>query len=184
MSSIERLKEYQQILKNEQYDTRVLEMTEDTLLPCLVVHLGKDRSERDRILKIFVQEQELGEALIPERKESKSIILNLLFELEFPFAFDAFYTAQLSSLLHFINDQHKTTGFVMDEAHQKIYYRFHTLSTAEGTNTKILLSIIGIMMLYYDIHYQSIEDVANGKLTFDEIAQQIIKTAQELPPIG
>ncbi len=183
MPSIDHLNNIQQTLKNEQYDTKILEITEDSLLPCLIVHLGKDKEERDRIVKIFVQEQEMGEALLPEENEPKSIILSVLFELEFPFTFDPYHTPQLSSLLHFINDQHKITGFGMDEAHQKIFFRFHTLSTVEGINTKVLLSIIGIMMLYYDIHYMSIEEVANGKITFDEIAQQIIEVTKELPTL-
>lgn len=183
MSSIEQLKNLQKILVNEQYDTKILEITEESLLPCLIVYLGKDKAERDRILKIFVQEQEMGEGLIPEKNESKSIILSVLFELEFPFSFDPYHTPQLSSLLHFINDQHKVTGFGMDEAHQKIFLRFHTVSTVEGISVKVLLSIIGIMMLYYDIHYESIEEVAKGEVTFDEIAQQIIEATKKLPTL-
>jgi hypothetical protein len=181
MSSMEHLKRFRQALQNEQYDTKILEITEESLLPCLILYLGKDGDQRDRILKIFVQEQEIGEALFPEDKEPKSIILSILFELEFPFSFDPYYTAQLASLLHFLNDQHKVTGFGMDEANQKIFFRFHTISTEKGIDVKVLLSIIGIIMLYYDIHYQSIEEVAKGRITFDELAQKIIENSKELP---
>lgn len=183
MYSMEQLKRIEMLLKNEQYATDVLEVTEESMHPCLLVYLGKDSDKRDRILRIYVQEQAISEALLPDDKEPKTTIVTLVFELEFPFEFDPYHTPQLGSLLHFINNQQKMTAFSMDEVHNKIYLRYHMMTAAEGINTQVLLAILGILMFLYDLHYKSIEEVAAGHLTFDEIAQQIINEFNKLPPM-
>ncbi|MEC7838886.1 MAG: hypothetical protein VX777_02465 [Chlamydiota bacterium] len=183
MSDEEQLKKMELILKNEQFDTEYISHDVDNLLPMLIVDLGRDPNGRDRFLKITIQEQEMGESLFPEGIEPKSTVINAIFQLDFPFEFDPLYTAEVSSLLHFLNQQHKLSGFVMDEVNHTVIYRQQQLTTTEGTNTKVLLSIVGLAMLFYDLHYKVIEEVGKGQITFDNVVTQIIKMAQKIPNV-
>lgn len=182
MTDIARLKKYQEFLHSEKFDTKLYASAEEYRIPFLAVHLGKDQDNRDRILVIKAQKQIMGDAILSDTSGSSTPIIHLDFTLEYPFKFKPETTKELASLLHFINHEAAVTGYCMDEVEQTIYYRYHMFSLEGSLDRKTLVSIVGMILLFYDIYHKTIEQVANGSITFNELIAQVLLLAKQTDP--
>jgi len=88
---------------------------------------------------------------------------------------------ETSSLLHFINHLLELPGFEFDEIENKLNYRYVLLSTRPSEAPYLYISILGIIMMVLDMFEETIEKVATGEMTFNEILKQIINVSNEIP---
>ncbi len=179
MHELKYLENFLSVLKNENYEVRLLKNDKFFNAPYLAVTLGKESEVDSKVLEIYVREQEAGQSLTPDRPH-KDTILQCIFELEYPFSVKRQYTNDVSALLHFLNQQHRMSGYVLDEINNKVIYRYNAIVTNTGINAQVLLGIIGIILLFYDIHRTTIEEVAEGKVSFNTIISRLLETYEKI----
>lgn len=180
MSDVDRLKKYQEFLRADQFETQLYASPEKHPIPFLAIHLGQDQEGRERILTIKSQEQLMGQQMVPHQSKGSKPIIHLDFVLEYPFKFKPETTKDLASLLHFINHESAVTGYGMDEVELRIYYRYHMFSLEEGVDRKALVSIVGLILFFYDLYGKTIEQVATGSITFNDLIAQVILLSKQV----
>jgi len=180
MSDIDRLKKYQELLRTNHFETQLYASPDEHPIPFLAINLGQDQEKRDRILTIKAQEQLMGQQILPDKEGATQSMIHLDFVLEYPFKFKPETTKEVASLLHFINHESAVTGYCMDEVELRIYYRYHMFSLEGGLDHKTLISIVGMILFFYDLYIKTIEQVAKGSITFNDLIAQVILLSKQV----
>nr|WP_166156318.1 hypothetical protein [Neochlamydia sp. AcF84]NGY95246.1 hypothetical protein [Neochlamydia sp. AcF84] len=172
------LKQFQQALMDEKFDCSYIEATDQTSYPRLLLFLGVDDKEREKILEITALKQEL----MPGLASSDNPFYRLQFQAVFPFAVHPQASTQVSSLICYLNRLIELPGFEMDEVNLKLNYRYILLYGERSLNKNLCFSIIGLIMLTLELFSSTLERVAIGETTFNQILEEIIKIAQQVKP--
>lgn len=181
MQSIEILKQIASILEQGQANVTLVEASNDFPYPRLLVFLGNDYKNRERILALSAQGQSL--VGLPGKHEMKSTeYIRVQFQTTFPFLMKDNAVFEVGSLLHFINHVVELPGFEMDELDNKIFYRYVLLSSRPDTNPTLYFSILGLIMMLLDLFTEAIEKLATGEASFNEMLEQMIELTRQIQP--
>lgn len=167
------LKQIQDILEQHTMNCSFRSIKDPSPVEQLLVFLGKDFKEREQILEILSEEQPLGK---PHE------YYRIQFYFKFPFQVQDQAFSQVASLLHFINQLLDFPGLNLDELHNEISYRYVWLTKINKIDSKLIMSIIGIILFILELFTQPIERVALGTITFNDLLQELVdlpKTKQQ-----
>ncbi len=160
-------------------DCLLIEARENSAIEQLIVYLGPDYKNRERLLSVQIQQQELGQSL-PGAQAEQLPYFYIQFKTQFPFPVKEVSLAQIASLMVFLNRLTQLPGFEMNEVENSVSFRYIHLTTEVEPNPKLCLSIIGNIMLLIDLYGETIEKVAIGQMSFNELLQQIVDLSKQL----
>jgi hypothetical protein len=162
------LKDLKEILHKAQLDCSLEEAT-DQLPIRLLVYLGTDAKERERILEITSEQQDFT-------GEGGSKYYRVQFQLLFPFKFIDNRVSQIASLICFTNRMIELPGLEMSEIDNSLFYRYTLLTIDHGLDKTLLAGIIGNIMLIADLLSDTLEGVGSGKTDFNSLLEELVKT--------
>lgn len=176
------LKDLEKILRSEDVDSAIFEASEEAPYNRLLIFLGSDYQNREKTLELIVQQQELAEQLFekPAKKQKNGIFFRCQFQLTFPFEIQEFALQQTASLLLFLNRHLELPGLEMSEIDNRLFYRYVLLTGEASPNRKLFLAIIGIIMMISELYTETIERIASGKTTFNELLEEVLKIANRI----
>lgn len=177
MSESEILEKIQKILHDNSLDCSIEKESQENPWPMLLLFGGNDDQNREKIISIMAQEQEIGQELTTS-PETAPVFVRLQFQYTFPFLFQDAYLQDLCSFLLYLNEQIELPGFGLDHVNNRLYYRYIMLNTLESLNPLILLSTVGVIMLLIDVFSPPMEKLAKGETTFNDILKEILSKAQ------
>lgn len=141
----------------------------DAVLPKrLLIYTGEDKKQRTQIIEIKVLAPEFQQTILPN--DSPTI---LQFDLLFPFIVQDNAMSDVAQFLHFLNLQVDVPGFHLDYLNNHILYRYVHFLENDHLSSKILISLVGRFMIFQDIFAQTLERLAEGKVSFLEIMREI-----------
>lgn len=171
------LKEIASVLERERMASYILEATEENALPRLLVFLGNDYQNRERLLAITAQRQFFTG--LPHRTEQRSReYVQINFEVAFPFPVLETAIPEIASLLLFINRTIDLPGLEMDELNNKVLYRYVLLAPRIEDEAVLYLSIVGLIMMILDLFTETIEKIASGKATFNQLLEKMLEVSK------
>ena len=173
------LSQFQKIIREEEFDCSLVEATEIVPYDRLIVFLGLDEKERERILEVTILKQEFMKGL-DLLDENGPVFFRVQFNVGFPFGIKPEATSQVSSLICYLNRLMELPGFEMDEISLQLSYRYILLYGEEKFNKKLLISIVGLIMLLLELFSSTLERVAVGEATFNKLLEEIIAISQKM----
>ncbi len=162
------LEKIQALIEEEELDCVFLEADEVVAYPRLLVYMGEDYRHRERALEISAQEQ-----YMPDK--SHSGYLRVQFRLVFPFPVHNMAAQDVGSLMLFINQMIDLPGFELHEVEDKASYRYVLMTAPHGLNSTLIASIMGVIMVFLDLFTETIERLAEGKSTFNDLLEEASK---------
>lgn len=164
----------QKILENEKFECS--EHIPDHLTDDLMVLLGNDKLERERILNISCRPLRFRiPGLNPQQQDQ---YYNIQFSIQLPFTVQDLSATQISSLILFINHSMDWPGFDFDELNNKVFFRYIWLIKDSALDATLLLNIVTAISLNLDLFSETLEQVALGKATFNEILHKITELVE------
>jgi len=160
------LLETETFFRKEGFDLHLEKSSDEFPFGCLLVNLGEDKQERERMLVITSEEQVLDDS-----KEARFIRVQLQFSLPFQFQLDA--RGELYSLLFFLNRSLDLPGFEVDELNDRVVFSYVWFGKNEPMDEMLLWGIFGQILMIADGYSDVIEDVATGKKTFVNVLEEI-----------
>jgi hypothetical protein len=145
----------------------------------LLLFLGHDYKQRERVMEITAQPQDLS-AVLPASSPQETPCIRIQFQARLPFHLIDTCVNETSSLLFFLNRMLELPGFELDETHSSVFYRYVLLTTREEIHSSLIKGIAGAAILLQDLFSESIERVATGKTTFNELLENILKMTESL----
>jgi hypothetical protein len=179
MNEHEFLMDFQRILKEEEFDCTLVEGTDAVPYERLLVFIGLDEKERERILEITALKQELMHGLNPSESQEHNMF-RVQYQVVFPFDIHPNATSQVSSLVCYLNRMIDLPGFDMNEIDLKLSYRHVFLYGERKFNQKLFLSIVGLTMLLIELFASTLEKVSLGEKTFNQILEEILRIADTI----
>lgn len=162
------LKKIEQILIEESFDCSIEPVSADQEEPLLLVYLGTDKSERERILQMRSRVENFAD-------DKHLALVNMILYLPFTLAAEFHY--DLINVVTMINTLIELPGFELDLVEDKLRFRYvHAVSENELTNL-VLKSLVGIISLTTDLFADVFEQVNAGKITF----QDFLNGLEDLP---
>ena len=172
------LEQIEKLLKEANFDCSLEPQTKAPPFGRVLLFLGNDQQNRERILEITSQVQDLGEGLQEPPKEPQ--FLRIQFELALPFNIQDNTANEVSSLLFFLNRMLELPGFELDETNSKVFYRYVLLTSNKEVQKPLLTGIIGVITMLLELFSETIERVAVGQNTFEELLEQMLEMTESL----
>lgn len=179
MNEHEFLVQFQSILRDEEYDCALVDATDVVPYERLLVFLGLDEKDRERILEVTILKQELMKGM----ELTKSIepdFFRIQFQIGFPFSALPETSNQITSFVCYLNRMIELPGFELNEIDLKLFYRYVLLYGEEKFNKKMFISIVGMIMLTLELFSHSLEKIAVGEMTFNALLEQIISLGEKI----
>lgn len=177
MNVKETLENLKKMLVNEQFECSLEPELKAPPYGKILVFLGNDPLERERILEITVNHQMLGDA---QKLPAASQYCRIQFELKLPYMMKEHAGNEVASLLAFLNRMLELPGFELDEVNSRIYYRY-VLLTAQGVEDKMMIcGIIGAILMLLEIFSGTIEQVAEGSRSFNDLLEEMLQIAAKI----
>jgi len=166
------LRDLQDLLEKEEFSTTLLPASKDSFNEKLILFLGLDHFDRERVAEITLHQQ--IRSLEVSETVQEQIPPQLHFLAELPFKVEDLALSQVASLLFFINPLLDIPGFYLDELEGKVYYRVvHLADPTVPLHKSILLTLIGSLMLNLNLFASTIESLATGEVTFNDLLKQL-----------
>ena len=150
-------------------------VVEESPVPHLVIFSGFDKQKREMKINLFLQPLEVGGALPSQAHEPGEEYVRMQIDAVFPFTVKNTALSDVAQFLHFLNLQVDFPGFYLNHLNNTVLYRFVQIAGPNQIPINILISILGIVMFFEDVFEQSLEQVANGDVSFVDLLQQIEK---------
>lgn len=179
MTEMEFLKQFEKVLTEEEFDCSFLEATDAVPYERLLIFLGVDEKERERVLEVTAIKQVFMQGLDFSNPQEPDFF-RIQFQIAFPFNIHPQAVSQVSSLICYLNRLVELPGFEMNEIDLQLFHRYILLYGEEKFNKKLCLSIVGLIMLLLELFTATVEKVAAGETTFNQLLEQIITMAQRL----
>lgn len=172
------LTQLQQVYDKENYPCTYINGNAESPIDQLLLYIGKDYKEREQLIQITSQEQELAAEITKSAHVER--YFRVQFKFSYPFTVEQIALGQISSLVHFINNQADFPGFELDELENRISFRYVWLLSGKSVDSLLVKSLTGIITLLVSMFCESLEKVSSGKATFDDLLKEIIDTAKQL----
>ncbi len=178
MNESKLLKPIYQILKTEKFACEIETDKKAPPFGRVLVVLGQDHLDRERILEITTQLQDLGESLKdpPELPQYTRI----QFEVPLPLDFNDHTAAEIASLIAFLNRLLELPGFEIDEINSGIYYRYVLLTKDHPLEKDLILGLVSIITSMCEMFSNTLEKVSEGKCTFNELVEHLLQNSESL----
>jgi len=165
------LKEIQKILEKNEFICSFFQMDNQAPFDRLLVFLGLDLKKRERMLEVIAVEQPIPpEYILPQ---STPLPSRIQFRTELPFQIQDIALNQVASLLLFLNQLVDLPGFELDELNGKVFYRYVWVIHPHLIDATLMMSIMGAVMLNLSLFSETIESLADGKVSFNDLLSQI-----------
>jgi hypothetical protein len=148
----------------------VIHTDQDSPRTRLLIYSGEDQQKRAQLITITVQAKSGNPLLL---KETGHDCVSFQLDACFPFTVDDYSMSDVAQFLHFLNFQIEIPGFCLNYIDNTILYRYVLLSENHHIPKKILMSLIGISMLFQDFFGQTLERLAKGKVSFIDLMKEI-----------
>lgn len=178
MNEMEFLETIETMLKKEQFDCSLEPDVKAPPFGRVLVFLGNDTLEREKILEITAQNQDLGESL--KEPPSPPAYTRIQFEVPLPFDIKEHTANEVASLLAFLNRMLELPGFELDEVNSKIYYRYVHLTPHKGIDKTLITGIVGVIIMLLGMFSDTIEQVSEGKRSFNDLLEQMLQLAETM----
>lgn len=176
MKEIDYLNRFQSYLDSGELDSTVLSGNEDVPHDRLLIYGGQDYQQRERIIEVTTQIQQLGQNL---GGSSQDEYVRVQFQVTLPFKVEELAARDLSSLLLFLNKLIELPGWEFSELEDRIDYRYVLLTKQDGIDENLFNGIIGLILLITQLFTEIIEQVASGKRSFNNLIEEVIKIANK-----
>jgi len=178
MKEIEFLESIEKMLKDEQFDCSLEPDVKAPPFGRVLVFLENDPQDRERILEITAQYQDLGESL--KEPPEPPQYTRIQFEIPLPFYIKDHTANEVASLLAFLNRMLELPGFELDEVNSRIYYRYVHLTSDKGVDKTLITGIVGVIIMLFEMFSETIEQVSEGKSTFSELLEQMLQLSETM----
>jgi hypothetical protein len=169
------LNNIKKLLEKEEFDCTFFSATENVPVDRLLVFLGLDKKERERMVEIIAGQQQVSpEFNLPN---ADSLPYRLHFRVSLPFKVQDSALNQVASLLLFLNQFMDLPGFELNELNGQVIYRYVWVIQPTAIEPTLLMSILGSIMLNLGMFSDNIESLADGTMSFNELLTQIINIA-------
>lgn len=179
MPSNEMLDQIQAVLEREKVNCFLAEAAEGKSQPRLLAFLGNDYKNRERFLEIMALPQ-ISTGMPHRQKEAKQDYIYVQFEFAFPFEVVEKAVSDISNVLHFVNRMIDLPGFEFDELNDKVFFRYVHLASKIEEDSFLYISILGLIMMALDLFTETLEKIATGQATFDQLLEQMIEVSKAL----
>ena len=167
------LKRIQDILEKEEFICSISSANETISFDRLLVFLGSDVKKRERILEIKAGHQQVApEFILPQ---TTTLPYRIQFLIQLPFKVQDIALNQVASLLLFLNQFIDLPGFELDELNGQVIYRYVWIIKPEAIDAPLIMSIMGAIMLNLSLSSDTIESLANGTTSFNDLLSQIVQ---------
>ncbi len=173
------LEKIKETLDKEEFACSLCPPTEKSPFDCLLVSLDLDNMKRERILQIIEDHEQLSADILISPAETVPHYIQ--FRSTLPFKTQDISLNQVASLLFFINQLIDLPGFGLDELSGSIAYRYVWIITTEAIDDRLVKRIVSSILLNLNLFSETIESLAQGKVTFNELLSQIIKFGDQFP---
>lgn len=169
------LKQIQTILEKEEFTCSLFSADEYIPRDRLLVFLGLDLKKREQLLEVSAAQQPIAsEYALPQ---GVSLPFRIQFRVELPFKIEDLALNQVASLVLFLNQFTELPGFELDELNGKAIYRYVWIINPEVITATMIMSIMGSIMLNLNLFSETIESLAEGKISFNDLLSQIVEIA-------
>ena len=159
------LKQLESRFLAEQFDCSTVEG--DSQGPRLMVFLGTDYRERERILEVTIRRQVLSAVVPASRDEPQPLLLE--FHVALPIDVQAFATAEVARVIAYLNSQLDLPGFTFEEISGSLSFRHVLITNEQFDDWRAIQGIVGMIMLLLQLFTETIERIANGSKTANEL---------------
>lgn len=169
------------ILEKNNYECTIIPAGKELPTDQLVIYLGIDEKNREQIASVTTTQIEFPKEFL---SKEKAVPYHLHFRVKLPFKIEDLALNQVGSLILFINQFLDLPGFELNELEGIVTYRYVWLTydtkDAEKEQDPLLLSIIGAILLNLKLFSEMIESLAEGKLTFNDLLEQIVEMGKNV----
>lgn len=170
------LDQLKDILEKESFECALTPATSKIPFKRLLVVLDLDDKKRERLVEIIAYEQKMSpEFALPQ---SSALPYRLQFRIDLPFKVQNLALSQVSSLLLFVNQLLDLPGFELNELEGRVSYRYVWIAQAPSLDPLSVMSIMGTLILNLALFADTIETLANGQITFNDLLAQIIQNVE------
>lgn len=164
------------LLENEEYGCTLSPASQQIPVDRLLVFLGLDDKKRERLLEIVASPPlPTQEFALP----SNAVLpIRIQFGVKLPFKVQDLSLNQASSLLLFLNQMLDMPGFELNELEGTILYRYVWIIHPTAIDGPLLMSILGAIMVNLGLFSDSIESVASGKMSFNDLLEEVVKMSK------
>ncbi|MDP1881159.1 MAG: hypothetical protein Q8K60_09505 [Parachlamydiaceae bacterium] len=168
-------------LEKNNYECTIIPAGKELPTDQLVIYLGIDGKNREQIASVTTSQIEFPKEL---KSKEKLVPHHLHFRVKLPFKIEDLALNQVGSLILFINQFLDLPGFELNELEGVVTYRYVWLTydtkDVEKEQGPLLLSIIGAILLNLKLFSEMIESLAEGKLTFNDLLEQIVEMGKSV----
>lgn len=171
------LKKLEDFLSKEEYRCILLEPTKEEVLPKLALFVGADRQGRERTIEIFLRDQYTEANVQSEKTEALYCTLQIVYV--FPFRATDMTVSDTARLVAFLNRQFEIPGLEFDEVSGMLLYRHVSLLHKKNVEMTTITGMIGIIMLFLEMFSDTLEQVATGVMTTNEILEMAVLAVEK-----
>jgi hypothetical protein len=145
----------------------------------LIVNVGEDSQQRERIVEITAQEQK---SLFPQGIKPPLVLgqyVRLQFQFVFPFPCQLKALPDVCSFVLFLNRLIELPGFELSEVERKLFYRYVLLANSADIDATLCVSLLGVIMMLLDLLTEPLEKIAGGVVSFNEMLTDMIDTLEK-----
>ena len=159
-------------LEKEEWDCGKEPATEE-LPDRVVVYLGEDSMGRDHVVEIALWPQILVQMETEKEGEAPTPThWKLVFSWELPFEVEDIAVADTARMVSFVNSMVELPGFELRELEGTVGFRTVAFGDKRGISGHILMGILGNIYLMRDMHMPTIERVASGAATMNDLLDE------------
>jgi len=177
MKEMDYLKKFQSYLDPSELDSAVIEGSQETPHDRLLIYGGQDYKQRERIIEVTSQIQQLGQNLGPSNTQND--YLRVQFQVTLPFKVEELAGRDVASLLLFLNKLMELPGWEFNELEDQINYRYVLLSKSDGIDENLFAGLVGLILLICQLFTEVIEQIVSGKKSFNELMEEVLKIANK-----
>jgi hypothetical protein len=174
------LKEIQKILEKEEFICSFSPATEKIPVERLLVFLNLDLKKRERMVEISAAQQQTSPDFLIS--QPVSLPYRLQFRLSLPFKVEDIALNQVASMLLFLNQFIDLPGFELDELNGQVIYRYVWIIKPEAIDASLIMSIMGAIMLNLSLFGETIESLAKGEMSFNDLLSHIVTLIEQTRP--
>lgn len=172
------LKNMQAVLDQANFTCSIFPASESSPLEQLVVFAGLDQKEREKVIEIVAREQQFDPNMLKEQLNDH--YYRIQFTAKLPFEVEPLALNQTGSVILFLNQLMDWPGFELNELTNQVSYRYNWLMKESALDSRLLMTIVGSILLNLDMFSDTIEQIASGHSTFNELLESIVKFGQHI----
>ncbi len=168
------LNDIKNFLETENYNCAIIQKSKEIPVDQLLVWLSQDSKKNDHILVIRTTKQDLSknDKLLGIKSKKKNYQeLQLIVKL--PFNILDAYIPDLARLILILNKGMELPGFELSEIDRLVFYRHAFVISEDALDKRIMLSLMGMITLLLDTFTETLEAVAIGSKTLQQIVDEV-----------